>query len=169
MPELNFQDRPDTERLQLIRQQYADANVATVQTFLDLQFVYREVQARYEQVLNEDGLSESRFILLMFLSHAPAGLPVSALAQKLGVTKATTSKLLRSMTALCLVEKVPDEADKRTVVIRLTAPGRAALTRFLPVNFQTINHLLAGLDSTEQAQLDHLLTKLISPLIGEKA
>ncbi|MFD1433108.1 MarR family winged helix-turn-helix transcriptional regulator [Lacticaseibacillus yichunensis] len=168
MPDSNFRDRPDAERLRVIRSQYADANIKTVQTFLDLQFVYRDVQAKYEQVLSDYDLSESRFILLMFLAHAPQGLPVSALAEKLGVTKATTSKLLDRMTTGGFVEKIADSQDKRAVVIRLTPSGRACLSRFLPVNFQTINSLLGRLSADEQGQLDLLLTKMIASPVDEK-
>lgn len=168
MPNFNFKDRPDDARLRITQAQYPDTNITTVQTFLSLQYAYRTIQSQYEAALSEFDLSESRFILLMFLYRAEDGLTVSDLAQKLGVTKATTSKLLRAMTTAELVEKRPDAQDKRAVKIHLTAAGTKRLTAFLPVNFQTVNRLLGNLSESEQQELEQLLNKMIAPASGEK-
>nr|WP_246147631.1 MarR family winged helix-turn-helix transcriptional regulator [Secundilactobacillus folii] len=147
---------------------YPDANVTSIQTILSLQYTYRVIQSRYDQVFNQYGLSESRFILLIFLYHADNGLSLSDLAFKLGVAKPTTSKLIRGMTTAKLVEKVADAQDKRGVKIHLTAVGQKLLEDFLPVNFQTMNRFVSNLSATEQQQLKQLLNKMVSPEQGQK-
>ena len=102
----------------------------------------------------------------MFLYHQqPQALSITVLAEKLGATKATTSKLVRGMVASGLVEKTTTAADKRASLIRMTTEGATLLDRFLPVNYQTVNRLFANLTHDEQIQLNRLLDKL---LLGTK-
>lgn len=163
LKEYPLKDRPDAARLELMHQQYLDVNPEAVLTYLNLRQAYHTVADQYEAVLNQYGLSESRFMILMFLYHAqPNGLSPTVLADKLGATKATTSKLIRGMVNSHLLIKRPVASDKRSSVIVMTAAGLDILHRFLPVNYQTVNHLLVNLSSKERAQLNHLLEKLLN-------
>ncbi|GAF41897.1 marr family transcriptional regulator [Agrilactobacillus composti DSM 18527 = JCM 14202] len=167
MDNFDAYERPDAQRVDLMRHEYKDADPETVLTFINFQHCYRTVENFYEQVLAQYGLSESRFIILMFLYHnQDTGLSPSDLAGKLGTSKVTVSKLIRGLLVDQLIEKAPVPRDKRSFVVRITAKGLQLLTRFLPVNFQTVNHLFANLTSAEQKQLNVLLNKL---LLGTKS
>lgn len=162
----DFTDRPDEHRLDLMRKVYPDVDTQSVLTFLNFRTCFRAVANDYQQVLDQFGLSESRFLILMFLYHQqPQALSITVLAEKLGATKATTSKLVRGMVASGLVEKTTTAADKRASLIQMTTEGATLLDRFLPVNYQTVNRLFANLTHDEQIQLNRLLDKL---LLGTK-
>lgn len=156
-----FNDRPQEERLALMAQAYPDANPEVVSTFLQLQWTYREMQRQYDAVLARSGLSESRFIILIFLSHADNHqLAPSAIADKLGATRATVTKMVKGMRDNGWVQQVGNLADKRSTLIQMTDAGQACLDGFLPDNFQSVNTLLGGLTSQERATLRVLLDKV---------
>ncbi|KLI76015.1 MULTISPECIES: MarR family winged helix-turn-helix transcriptional regulator [Lacticaseibacillus] len=158
----DFTDRPDAHRLELMRKAYPDVDTQSVLTFLNFRACFRAVAADYQRVLDRFGLSESRFLILMFLYHnQPQALGITTLATKLGATKATTSKLVGGMVKSGLVEKVSTAADKRATLIQMTHAGAELLDRFLPVNYQAVNHLFRHLTHDEQVQLNHLLDKLL--------
>lgn len=158
----NFKDRPNATRLALsIGKVNSDIDIETVQQFLNFQYSYREMQRQYDAVLAKYQLTESRFVILMFLYEAPHQqlLPLQ-LAEKLGATRATVSKLLRGLVDQGRVNKQPSPTDKRATLISLTAEGERVLLSFLPHNFDAIQTLFGGLSADELTTLSHLLAKI---------
>ncbi len=97
---------------------------------------------KYNRLLETFDLSESRFVILMFLGHAEdKRLLSSEIATRLGVTRVTVSKLLKGMEQQTLIEKIASKLDKRSTPIQLTDKGRQILKRFLPYNYEAV-HLL---------------------------
>ncbi|MGV0168022.1 MarR family winged helix-turn-helix transcriptional regulator [Furfurilactobacillus sp. WILCCON 0119] len=162
MTEFTFADRPDDDRLKLTLAAYTtmtDPEAASL--FLDFQWTFREMQAAYETVLARYELSESKFILLMFLDNEPShALLPSELATKLGASRATVSKLLVGMERSGWITKDHVLADKRAVLIRLTDAGRTVLTAFLPENFRAVATIFSNFSAEERAQLTRLLNKV---------
>ncbi len=158
----NFKDRPNAARLALsIGKANSDINVDTVLQFLHFQYSYREIQRQYDAMLAKYQLTESRFVILMFLYEAPNQqlLPLQ-LAEKLGATRATISKLLRGLVEQKRVNKQPSTTDKRAALIGLTAEGERVLLDFLPHNFSAVQNLFGELSSDELSTLSQLLEKI---------
>ena len=65
MEKFTFVDRPDNQRIQLLNN-ISEKDSEITKLFLDFQWVYRNMQRVYDDVLDKHGLSESRFIILMF-------------------------------------------------------------------------------------------------------
>lgn len=65
-----------------------------------------------------------------------------------------------------LVDRVPDPADRRGLLVRLSRKGRALVDRVGPTHLDTERRMLASLTKQEQAELARLLRKL---LIGLEA
>ncbi len=82
------------------------------------------------------------------------------LAEKLGATRATVSKLLRGLVDQKRVNKQPSTTDKRATLIGLTAEGERALLDFLPHNFSAVQNLFGELSSDELSTLSQLLEKI---------
>ncbi|WP_225419866.1 MarR family winged helix-turn-helix transcriptional regulator [Levilactobacillus cerevisiae] len=155
----DFNDRPDAARISLVAGSTGEAEVAEL--FLNFQWAYREMQRQYDQVLANSGLSESKFIILMFLAQAPQQqLAPSVIADKLGATRATVSKLLKGMVAQAWVARVASPTDKRSTLIQLTAAGQQTVTAFLPHNFAAVQTIMAPLSPAEIDQLNGLLQKI---------
>ena len=150
MERFTFKDRPNNQRMQVTVDQYAkSSNSEQALLFLDLQWTYREMQKAYDQVLAQYGLSESKFIILMFLN-----------SEKLGASRATITKLLNSMEKEQWVKKNPSLIDKRAVQIQMTDQGKEVLEAFLPDNFEFVNTLTEELSEEEIDQFFYLLNKI---------
>ncbi len=162
MERFTFKDRPNNQRMQVTVDQYAkSSNSEQALLFLDLQWTYREMQKAYDQVLAQYGLSESKFIILMFLNSAEENsLLPSELAEKLGASRATITKLLNSMEKEHWVKKIPSLIDKRAVQIQMTDQGKEVLEAFLPDNFEFVNTLTEELSEEEIDQFFYLLNKI---------
>ena len=84
----------------------------------------------------------------------------SQLAQSLGVTRATITKLVDSLERSGLVERHLDKTDRRAWLISLTEKARALLEEMLPPHFQQIKRIMDVLSEDEQQQLIGILLKL---------
>jgi MarR family transcriptional regulator, negative regulator of the multidrug operon emrRAB len=161
LDKFTFVDRPDNQRLQLMKKVYPELNSDIVRLFIDFQWTYRNMQKAYDYVLDKNGLSESRFIILMFLYQAPSQtLMPSVISEKLGATRATVSKLLKGMEVKGWISKSSSTTDKRSFSVQLTQDGNLVLEEFLPENFNIVNVLFNSLNSEEMQQLSYLLKKI---------
>lgn len=162
MEPINFLERPDNSRIQSLAKQYNyEVDADAVRLYLELQWTFREVEKKYNHLLEAFGLSESRFVILMFLGRATEKqLLSSEIADKLGVTRATTSKLLKGMEQHKLIQKIASQVDKRSTHIQLTDKGDQLLTSFLPYNYASAHLLFKNFTETEKEQFSLLLKKL---------
>lgn len=162
MPDFSFHDRPDNQRVQLMLDKTgSSADAKQTLTFLDFQWTFRTMQATYEQLLDQYQLSESKFIILMFLENeADHTLLPSELATKLGSTRATISKLLVGLQKRGWVKKQHLQDDKRTIAIHLTAAGSSVLAQFLPANFKAVAAIFKTFTAQEQQHFIRLLDKI---------
>lgn len=97
MDNFSFVDRPSNQRTQLMND-VSEQDAMITELFLDFQWTYRNMQRVYDDILDQNDLTESRFIILMFLKRAPKQeLLPSVIAHKLRATRATVSKLLKAM------------------------------------------------------------------------
>jgi DNA-binding MarR family transcriptional regulator len=161
MYNFSFNDRPDHQRLELHRALYSDINTDIVRIFIEFQWTYRNMQRQYDLLLEKNGLGESRFIILMFLYQAPERtLLPSVIADKLGATRATVSKLLKGMEAKGWITKNTSAIDKRALYISLSDSGYQILLDFLPKNFNIVNQLLGSLSAEDLQTLSTLLKKI---------
>jgi len=161
MDNFTFVDRPDNQRLKLMKDVYSELNSDIVKLFIDFQWTYRNMQSQYDYALDKSDLSESRFIILMFLYQAPnQTLLPSVISEKLGAARATVSKLLKAMETKGWILKSTSTADKRSLSVQLTETGNHVLEKFLPENFSIVNNLLGSLSSEEIQQLSNLLKKI---------
>lgn len=86
----------------------------------------------------------------------PEGTRPTVLAQRTGVSKQAIGQLVRDMEALGFVERVPDPADGRAKLVRLSEQGREAAVQGLGV--------LSGL---QQELAETLGDEVIASLVGQ--
>ena len=60
-----------------------------------------------------------------------------------------------------LVERVPNPADRRGSLVRLTSSGRKVVDRAMAMHAEAEQELVAGLGERERDQLERLLRKLL--------
>jgi DNA-binding MarR family transcriptional regulator len=99
---------------------------------LRLRKVTRRVTQLYDQALAPAGLTGPQFSVLAHLRDA-ADVSIGELAERMVMDPTTLTRALRPLERDGLVAVVPAEDDRRRRVIVLTAAGRAAFRRAVPL------------------------------------
>ena len=89
------------------------------------------------------------------------------LAEASRVTRAAMTSRLDRLETAGLVTRTVDSTDRRRVVVRPTAAGRAAWDRYVHEGMTRDQHLLRSLSSRELHQLNALLRKVVRSLDDE--
>lgn len=102
-----------------------------------------------------------QFDVLAHLYKEEQGLTLADLSRKLLVTAGNVTGLIDRMERMGWVKRVPDAADRRVTRVQLTAPGRAAAAKLIPLHASDIEKLFSVLNEREKSQLRQLLDKVI--------
>lgn len=109
------------------------------------------------------GLNGARIrILVEIAKHGGSILP-SALAERIGVSKANISLLLSPLEKEKYITRAGHAEDGRKTVISITEQGQTLLLKHLPENRQAVAEVMSRLDGEELCQLMRLLGKLNRP------
>jgi DNA-binding MarR family transcriptional regulator len=127
-----------------------------------MEHVDRAQEAKFE----EFGISRASFDVLVALRRngKPYRLTQRELMRSLFRTSGSMSLRVDSLQAQGLVERTPDDDDRRSVFVTLTREGVELLEAVIPEHFENENSLLAGLSQAERAQLIALLRKWLLSL-----
>jgi len=116
---------------------------------------YRRIQA----MLTKLGMYRGQPLLLAVLWEHE-GYPHSELAELLGVTPATITKMAQRMEQAGFIERITDADDQRISRVYLTEKGRAVHSQVDEV-FRTLEEeMLAGFSQEEREQLLNLLQRV---------
>ncbi len=94
---------------------------------------------------------------------APYELSPGRLLRETLVTSGTMTNRVDRLTARGLVERYPDPDDRRGVIVRLTAEGKAAVDSAFEALLAAETELLAGLPVRDRKRLAGLLRTLLAP------
>jgi len=98
--------------------------------------------------------------LLQLLSQSPAGLTNAEIAELLDIRPSSVSATISRLVDAGLVERLPSETDKRVVIVRLSAAGRAMFEQHADRVDDLTTKLFSGLSDDEKTTLEKLLAKL---------
>lgn len=133
-------DRVDAKHALLMARVPDDGSAALVMTVLSTARMIDQACAR---MLSPHGLSEGRFAALLAV-EAQDGASPSAIADSLGVTRATVTGLLEGLERSGLVTRAVDAADRRSHTVSLTSAGVALVAELIPVYSNWLGYLAAG-------------------------
>lgn len=111
-----------------------------------------------EAVDEAGGRHPSWSAALITLAREP-GTATTDLARHIRVTQPAASRLIDGLEASGLIER--ETAHGRSVPLRLTPDGEAAVRRLLDARHETLDDVLAPLDADERATLERLLEKVL--------
>lgn len=83
------------------------------------------------------------------------------LGRRSGIDRSDMVALVNEFAANKLVERTPDETDRRRNVVAITPTGRRYLRKLDTLLAKTQDQLLSPLSATERKQLVRLLTRLV--------
>jgi DNA-binding MarR family transcriptional regulator len=110
------------------------------------------VTAVERDLVREHDLTLSSFEVLSLLAREPGGsMRMQDLARGALLTKSGMTRLVDRMQGLGLLDRRPCAEDGRVVYAALTASGRKALTRALPLFHRSVEEHFAALLSGDEA------------------
>jgi DNA-binding MarR family transcriptional regulator len=120
-------------------------------------------QQAYVDIFEPLGLNEGDYGVLVPLRRAgaPFTLSPTELAEHRMMTTGGMTKALDRLESKGLVERLPNPADRRGSLVRLTEAGRTVVDEAMNRHVVTERRLVSNLDADEQAQLTSLLRKLL--------
>jgi DNA-binding MarR family transcriptional regulator len=126
------------------------------------------VDVELDRLFGEYGLTAPGFAVLVTLArlNEPEGVSQRRLMDELGLTSGTVSVRMDRLQDAGLIERAPDEEDRRNTRVKLTDEGRALFERIVPAHLDNENRLLASLSTEERQLLATLLGKLLVEFEG---
>ena len=118
----------------------------------------REVVKKYHPSLSEIGITSTQYITLMVLWEDKE-ITVKALGEKLFLDSGTLTPVLKSLEKKGLVARTRNEADERSVIVRLSEKGEKLKEKAKDVPLKVAG--CVGLDGEEAVQLYKLLYKIL--------
>lgn len=142
----------------------APAAVQSVCTCFRMRKLSRLMSQRYDQALAPAGLNLNQYSILR--RTGGRGRPLGEIAHELGMDRSTLSRDLKPLAAAGWIESAPGE-DARQRLLRITAAGRAAVERAMPLWRRAQDEIDQGLGADGIAALHAQLDRAIAQLQGE--
>ena len=142
-----------------------DLDLAPVAVFSRVSRLARRLDLERRQAFTEHGIESWEFDVLAALRRAgePYELSPGRLLRATLVTSGTMTNRVDRLAARGLVERLPDPADRRGVLVRLTSGGRAAVDGAFTALLEAERALLGELDEADRDRLAALLRGLLAP------
>ena len=158
---ISVRDIPSLKELQRFKKLIPELDPETVHLTIRLVSTISRIVDRLEAHLLRDGTSFGRMTSMMQLARVKdEGLTPSALADKLGVTRATITGLLDGLEREGGIERAPNPQDRRSHVVRITPAGLAKMQAIIPAHMARVSLVLGSLDEADRQQLSRVLNLL---------
>ncbi len=156
-------DQPTREQFEDLARRYEDMEPDAVRAMVRLLRVGSDLVAAFDRMLGRYGLSQSRFLVLLVLNRNPSRpMAPSEISDRVGVTRATMTRLLDGLAREGLILRRPHGQDGRRQDLSLTSEGKALLERILPDYWRRAARLMGALTGQERVRLFELLDKTAS-------
>jgi DNA-binding MarR family transcriptional regulator len=147
------------------RRERPDLDVAPMHVLSRVTRLSRHLDLARRQAFADRGLEASEFDVLSALRRAgaPYELSPGQLVRETLVTSGTMTNRVDRLAGKGLVRRLPDPADRRGVIVQLTAEGRTRVDGALEQLLLQERRLLGALSASEQSDLADLLRTVVSP------
>ena len=143
----------------------ADLDLAPVAVFSRISRLARHLDLARRDAFTRHGIESWEFDVLTALRRAgePYQLSPGRLLRETLVTSGTMTNRVDRLAARGYVERSPDPADRRGVIVRLTVEGREVVDSAFEELLAAERELLADLSERDRSRLADLLRTLLSP------
>ncbi|MEI5676538.1 MULTISPECIES: MarR family winged helix-turn-helix transcriptional regulator [unclassified Nocardioides] len=143
----------------------SDLDLAPVAVFSRISRLARHLDLARRAAFTTHGIESWEFDVLAALRRAgaPYELSPGRLLRETLVTSGTMTNRVDRLAARGFVERSPDPADRRGVIVRLTGEGKTAVDGAFEALLDAERGFLANLPAAEQDQLGGLLRTLLAP------
>lgn len=159
---------PRVETTRALARRYSSMDPTAVEAYLSIVVTGNAISRAIETYLARHGIAPGRFGVLMYLLREKerSGQP-SAIAEWLGVTRATITGLLDGLERDGLVRREPHARDRRMTHVALTSKGQDCLDRLLPDYFRMTAGMVSHLGERERRTLTRLLGQVREDVVAE--
>ncbi|MER6938357.1 MarR family transcriptional regulator [Nocardioides sp. NBC_00850] len=142
-----------------------DLDLGPVEIFSRLSRLSRHLDLARRDAFSGSGIESWEFDVLAALRRAgdPYELSPGRLLRETLVTSGTMTNRVDRLASRGLVERLPDPADRRGVLVRLTPDGKATVDSAFEALLAAEREFLDGLSGDQQSQLTDLLRRLLVP------
>lgn len=142
-----------------------DLDLAPVEVFSRISRLARHLDLARRDAFTAHAIEPWEFDVLAALRRAgdPYELSPGRLLRETLVTSGTMTNRVDRLTARGLVERLPDPHDRRGVLVRLTAEGKATVDGAFEALLAAEHELISQLPERERTQLAKLLRTLLIP------
>ncbi len=132
-----------------------------LRTWLEILKVFRFVEAELrERLRHEFEMTLPRFDVLAALNRSKDGMRMGDLSEALMVSNGNVTGLVERLVNDGLVVRVPVDADRRALVVRLTQKGADIFAAMAEVHEGWVDELLGDLSASEARQLSSMLRRV---------
>ena len=96
-------------------------------------------------------LSSSQLMVMMGLRYCSGSCTMSDICKDTGITTTALTTVIDGLIKLKMVRRVQSPADRRKVVVTLTAAGTRATESFRKLHYNNIEKMMSMLDPSERA------------------
>ena len=142
-----------------------DLDLAPDEVFSRISRLARHLDLARRDAFTAHAIESWEFDVLAALRRAgaPYELSPGRLLRETLVTSGTMTNRVDRLTARGLVERLPDPRDRRGVLVRLTAEGKASVDGAFEALLAAEADILADLNDKQRTQLAGLLRSLLAP------
>ena len=113
------------------------------------------------QLLRDYGISHPEYNVLMMLDGSEAGLSPSEISEAASEKSSNVTRLIDQLLAKGLVSREPSEADRRKLVVRLSADGERLIETLMPAVINQLQRFFSCVEKHELQQMEALLTRVL--------
>ena len=150
-------------RRQLAAYIHPDA-LPSLEAFSALVLAAKLMHRAIDSWADQFGLSGIRMGVLFMLRHQPEGVPLGVMAARLHVSPRNVTGLVDNLERHGLVVRVPDPADRRSILARLTDAGRERIDAMWERAVRLQRDVLDGFSREELAQLRHFCLRVVAKM-----
>jgi DNA-binding MarR family transcriptional regulator len=162
--------RDEVDRLiEAWRRERPDLDVAPMEVLSRVTRLARHLDRARSQAFDTHGLESWEFDVLAALRRAgkPYQLSPGRLLKETLVTSGTMTNRVDRLTARGLVERLPDPADRRGVLVQLTDAGRDSVDAAMADLLAHERTLLGSISERDQQKIARVLRELVGPFDQE--
>jgi DNA-binding MarR family transcriptional regulator len=151
-----------------LREQWAaarpDLDLSPMTTIGGLKHANAMLEVLMEPVFEAAPVSEAEFEVLLHLRHAGEPTIARRLAAAMGRSPAALSKALMKLERRALVVREVSPADRRAVLVTITAAGAAVVDDIMPKRLAIESALLESLPARQRTEIERALVQLSTHL-----
>ena len=153
------------ELIEAWRRERSDLDLAPVEIFSRISRLARHLDLARRDAFSAHDIEGWEFDVLAALRRAgtPYQLSPGRLLRETLVTSGTMTNRVDRLTTRGLVERLPDPHDRRGVLVRLTAEGKAAVDGAFEALLDAEVALITDLPDQDRTRLAELLRVLLAP------